>query len=185
MTLPQMIWGNPHIKVEFITPSSKKSPEKYLECRLTNRPIKNRLLRILGVYRRTADDVSARFHILDAMTHKRIATNVAAEIGAEWNIKLMPSISLPASKASAIFRIVKVRADGVATVVDSYDGQNFPLPAGEYYVTSRIYVSGKEINCLGRFSVGTKPEDLRLESINGKETKTTKTTNQEGISSYS
>ena len=103
-TVAQMIWGKPHVRVEFIIPYSlnKRNPERYLECRLTNPPVNSCLLRILGVYRRTAENVGARFHIEDAITHKRIATNVTANIGAEWNITLMPSVSLPATKASAL-----------------------------------------------------------------------------------
>ncbi len=165
MTLPQMIWGKPHVEVEFIIANSgdPRDTGTYLECKLTNPPIENRLLRMLGVYRRTADEVTAQFHIENAKTHKRIATNVRAEIGALGSVKLMPSVALPASKASALFRIVKVMANGVATVTDRYDGQNFSLPVGEYYVDARIFVSEKELDCRRKFIVGTKPQDLHLD----------------------
>ena len=169
MALPtvfQMIWGKPVVKVKLVVSLSrnKSDTKRYLVCKITNPPVKHWVLRMLGVYRRTADDVHALFHIEDAITHKMIASNVVAKIGTEWNITQMPSVSLPASKTPAVFTIVKVRTDGIATVTDSYGPQNFELLEGEYYIITTIYVSEKEINYRKKFYIGTKTEDLYLEN---------------------
>ncbi len=169
MTLPQMVWGKPHIKVMFESRDSKngrRGPGRYLECKFFNPPVNNRLLRILGVYHRHIDGLHVSFSIKNTKTNVMIVADVRADIDAEWNIEPRPSVSLPASRIPAMISLVMTRSDsGISTAIDDYDAQNIKLPVGEYCALISIESSEEKTELHKKFFVGTKSEDLCWESM--------------------
>src|SRR5215210_4585270 len=68
VTLPsvfQMFWGGPDIKLEFKHDDEFERGIRWLRCEIYNRPIENKVLRVLRVRRAIAEDVFARVELRD------------------------------------------------------------------------------------------------------------------------
>lgn len=168
-TVFQMIWGRPNIEIMF-TESIDARNEKYLQCQIINRPLENRLLRKLGVYRRSIDDVHFLFSVMDTKTSKMVVTDIHAYIYTTQIGKPMPSVFLPASTIPAMINLVKTKDDIYTNTIAPYGAKNIQLQIGKYCAIIRIRTSEKEKEYHRNFYVGNKQQDLHWESIDSTKT---------------
>lgn len=164
MLLPQMIWGRPNIGISFQERGDKRENAMFLSCLFYNRPIENRLLRILGVYRRAVDSMSVFFSIENIRESRMVVTDIIAQIFTAHDTP-KASVSLPVSTLPTNIDLVKAMHNGKANTIAHYEAKNIDLPAGEYRAIIRIEASEKESKYSKEFTVGLKPEDLKWESM--------------------
>ncbi len=148
MTLPQMICGRPKIEISYDV-----SNRATLSCLLYNRPIKNRFLKIIGVYRRQVDSLSASFSIENICKSKAEVTNIIARIDTAHDVPKV-SVSLPASDIPANIDLIMGANNGTAKTIAHYEPKNIDLTTGEYRVIIRIKASEKEGKYSRKFTVG-------------------------------
>ncbi len=167
MTLPtaaQMIWGKPNIEISFKERGDKRENTLFLSCLFYNRPIENRFLRILRVYRRAVDSMSVFFSIENIRESRMVVTDIIAQIYSTHDTP-KASVSLPTSILPTTIDLVKAMHNGKANTIAHYEPKNIDLPAGKYRAIIRIETSEKENKYSKEFTVGLKPEDLRWGSM--------------------
>ncbi len=163
-TVAQMIWGRPNIEISFVESSENRRNTPLLSCQFYNRPIENRFLRRMGVYRRAVDSMSVFFSIENIQESKMVVTDIVAEIFTAYDTP-KASVSLPTSILPASINLVEAMGKGKAKTIDHYEPKNIDLPVGEYRAIISIAVSEKESKYSKQFTVGLKPEDLKWESV--------------------
>ena len=162
--LPQMIWGRPNIGISFQERGDKGKNARFLSCVFHNRPIENRFLRMLGVYRRAVDSMNVFFSIENIRESQMVVTDIIAQIFTARDVP-KASVSLPVSTLPASIDLVQAMGNGKANTIAHYEAKNIDLPAGEYRAIIRIEASEKESKYSKEFTVGLKPEDLIWESV--------------------
>jgi hypothetical protein len=154
LTLPtifQMIWGRPRIMVRF---DVIEVPDgRFLVASIFSYPIKNKLLRLLGVTRMAADDVNARVAIKERESQTLIS-DVVADIKTYTGLQDAQRICLPASIFPARIGIVEVK--NAKRKVKVYE-KKIILRAGSYCAFVEIIAAHKTIPAYGDFSVSDSP----------------------------
>jgi len=136
----QAIWGKPEIEVDFGVKDLEGG--RVLQCEICNPPIRHKILRLLGVTRVTAEDITAEFRIKEHGRQSEIFAAVAQiqTFGGTYAHR----ISLAGSVIPAVFGIaiaimdkgeVKPFGEDVTTV----------LSPSAYCAYVRILVGGKLI----------------------------------------
>ena len=106
LTIPQMIWGAPKIRVGFGFNNMEHT--EYFECRIWNEPITSRLLNFLRVRRETAPEITAFFTIEDKGSGWEVF-RASHLVGIKTQTNVMGErVSLPSSFFPATFAIALV-----------------------------------------------------------------------------
>ncbi|MFC1909629.1 hypothetical protein ACFLXD_07320 [Chloroflexota bacterium] len=130
-TVAQMIWGKPNLSLDFEDRVGEGG--KVMVCKIFNLPIKNRLLRKIGVRTTVAEGIIAHFEIKVANTDEVIYPGVVPHIITyDGNIKAQ-RVNLAASVFNAFFRIVSVQGNKVTVF-----GEEIVLIVGRYTVFAEI-----------------------------------------------
>jgi hypothetical protein len=155
MTLPQIIWGKPKIKVYFTC-----IPYDGLICMIQNMPIES-LPYSLGVYRQDVRDLCVKFEIYDKKASKRMFWGLEyRDLSFGFDNKPEKHATLPASMTKMIVYIVKIKpgADFIDFIRTGPDNIIVPLKErgdqcsvdkfeeGNYEVHLNIYIGHK---CIG------------------------------------
>ena len=131
---------------------------KALQCEIFNRPVENRILRLLGVRRAVAEDVVASFELREAGTQRVVVLGVVPEIvtytGAAAQRVRLPSSRLPGNFAVVIWdntsRKVTPGARGITQVI----------AAGQYVARVAVAKERKSISFQREFAVGDTRRSL-------------------------
>ncbi len=137
-SLLQMIFGAPRIILSFGNVDMEDSC--YLSCIIHNEPIDKGLLKILGVRREQAQDVTAMFEIQEQGTNKIICPPTSVKIRIQQDV-LAERISLPASFFPARFAILGV--DKRNNEIRVYKEQKQLLSLGAYTAKVAVLVGPK------------------------------------------
>lgn len=151
-TVFPMIWGKPRIAVGVDIVEFNSS--RVLECAIYNNPVKNRLLRWLGVKTTVAEDIVVDFSIEELGSRRRvIRPQDMPSIKSYTGVGPAQRISLPASPIPVRFGIVEVLANtGVVTLFE----ENVPLANGSYCAHIEVVVEGKVNRARSNFKVTDK-----------------------------
>jgi hypothetical protein len=154
----QMFYGKPDVKTSYgVRPVDD---QLHLVCALQNPPIKNKFLKALGIRRKTAESVSAKYTIYDERG-KIIAKDVIAAIrhifggGFKDEVNLTLDVSIPASEAYTDFALAYYAGMRVALVGDEFHPST-DLPIGKYTASIKIKLAEKEIEETRHFVVEEK-----------------------------
>jgi len=155
LTLPtvfQMIWGRHRIAVGFDIEEFESI--RVLKCVIYNNPVKNRLLRWLGVRRAVAEDIVADFFIEELGSHRVISPQKMPIIKSYAGVEPAPRISLAASPVPAEFGIVGfMRSKGVVSLALE---ESVTLANGSYCACVEVAVEGKVNRAHQNFQVTGK-----------------------------
>jgi hypothetical protein len=152
-TVLQMFHGGPRLEVEFAAAIGAQGGEKWLSCHIFNRPVKNSVLRCLGVRRESLASVFVVFDVCKDGSLKYVASSVPVIRVIASNGIQGKSVSLPVSDLPAEFPIVVARTDGTA-VVERFDEGRQPLAPGRYRVEVQIVAGEMRIRRKAAFAVG-------------------------------
>jgi hypothetical protein len=130
----RMMWGGPKILLHFRIEDMENNC--YYSCEIHNIPIRNRLLKALGVRRETAQDVTAAFEIEERGTGKTICPITQALIKTQTRVGA-ERILLPASFFPALFAIVFIEKGKSEVRVMRED--KLILPIGNYTAKVRVF----------------------------------------------
>lgn len=151
----QMFCGKPHIKTSYRV--IRVYEQLHLVCTLQNPPIKNKFLKALGIRRKTAESVSAKYTIYDERGNI-IAEDVIAAIrhifggSFEGEVNLTLDVSIPASETYTDFAIAYCAGRTVALVGDEFHPST-DLLIGKYTASIKIKLAEKEIEETRHFVV--------------------------------
>lgn len=149
-----MIWGKPRVVVDFSV--GKIQENRVLECLLWNAPVRNRILRIMGVQRSQAS-VTSELKITDLRTGKTLAETVPA-------IKVRPEersqkATIEASAYPSSFLVAAFLGSKV-----SISGENgdFDIGKGDYCAEVKLFINGVRDKHVWKrnFAVGEVDSDL-------------------------
>jgi len=129
------IWGRPRISFIFHVEDMEK--QCYYGCEIHNDPIKNKLLRKLGIRRDLAQDVAATFEIREKGTNKLICPRTPALIKTSQGVGGF-RVSLPASFFPATFAIVFI--DKANKTVQIMRDDKIVMTMGDYTATIQVVV---------------------------------------------
>lgn len=151
----QMFCGKPDIQTSYrVIPVED---QLHLVCTLQNPPIKNKFLKALGIRRKTAESVSAKYTIYDERG-KIIAEDVIAAIrhifggGFEDEVNRTLDVSIPASEAYTDFALAYYAGMRVGLVGDEFHPSTV-LPIGKYTASIKIKLAEKEMEETRHFVV--------------------------------
>lgn len=158
----QLLWGRPVLRTRF--ENGVQEIERFLPIYLENPPVKNRLMRRLGVRRDTIQSLTVQFRIIEAGSGKIIIPIRQARIYSDDDptdmgrdrISLPPTFSVAAS-------VMIVRWDtqkNKALIPPDRLRTEYPLDAGQYRVDVSLIVDGDPIIVSRQFVVGQKADDL-------------------------
>lgn len=143
----QMFCGKPNIQTSYgVIPVDD---QLHLVCTLQNSPIKNKFLKALGIRRKTAESVSAKYTIYDERGNI-IAEDVIAAIrhifggDFEGKVNLKLDVSIPASETYTDFALVYY-AGGMADLIGDECHPTTVLPIGKYTALIKIKSAEKEV----------------------------------------
>jgi len=158
MALPaalQMFCGKPDIQIHYgVIPVED---QLHLVCTLHNPPIKNKFLKALGIRRKTAESVSAKYTIYDERGNI-IAEDVIAAIrhifggSFEGEVNRTLNVSIPASETYTDFALAYCAGLTVGLIGDEFHPSTV-LPIGKYTAAIKIKLAEKEIEETRHFVV--------------------------------
>jgi len=138
-TIFQMIWGKPKLMILF---GVKEIPDgKILQCELVNPPIRNKLLKRLGIRRVTAEDIMGRFYIEEYGSRRVVFPGEVPKIITHNGTEGHQRIGLAASFFPAIFGIVLSSYTDKRVYV--FEEQETVLPPGKYCACIHVTMEGK------------------------------------------
>jgi len=158
MALLPFFFGKP--KLEISLRVLDLPGERYLQCNITNLPIDNRFLKLLGVRRNVAEEVNALFSIEDARTSKMIVKYVLPEIK-DVRGTISEGVSIPGCTTPADFVLVATSNEGNTIIIG--DSSNTVLTVGEYYADIFVKAGEIEVKHRRKFFVGQTRQDLYWE----------------------
>jgi hypothetical protein len=152
----QMIWGKPRITIAFTTHSRDGS--KALTCSVSNPPVTNRLLKVLGVTRRAAVGTITGFSISEYGTGRIVVPNIAEELASTPNAPAVPVLHFVASRISSGFPVAIMETKQAK--VHSLDAalQRHDLPPGTYVCRVKIMWGSDKKEAERSFVLGASPE---------------------------
>lgn len=158
----QLLWGRPILRTRFENGVDENN--RFLPVYLDNPPIRNQIMRRLGVRRDTIQSLTIQFHISEAGSGKIVIPIHDARIYSDDDptdmgrdrISLPPTFSVAAS-------IMIVRWDtqkNKAIVPPDRLRAEYPLDAGQYKVNISLIVDGDPTLVSHQFVIGQKADDL-------------------------
>jgi len=158
----QMLLGRPKIKMQF--ENGVKEVDRFLLVYLSNPPIKNKLLRKLGIRRETIQSLTAQFRISELGSRKVIIPSRQARIYSDddpddkgrFRTTLPPTFSVAASIMVVFWDVEKDKA----IVLPDRLREASALPEGAYQVHIIFLVDGDPISVSHQFIIGKKADDL-------------------------
>ena len=158
----QMLWGRPLVKVEF--GRGIEDEKRLLLVYLQNPPVKNLILRKLGVRRDTVQSLTVQFRISEFGSGKIIEPIRNAKIYSDddptdvgkWRMALAPTFSVGARCVIVFWDTQKMKA----LVPPDRISQLLELSPGYYRVQIIIMVDGEPMHIFQQFAVGQKADDL-------------------------
>lgn len=158
----QMFWGKPLLKVEF--ERNVEEDKRSLVIFLSNPPIKNRLLKKLGIRRGGIQSLEIQFRIrefgsgkiIDAIRDARIySSDDPTDLG-NYRVALPPTFSVAASFMLILWdtkdRKAVVPPDRLRAMID--------ISPGYYQAVINFIVDGEPRIITRQFKVGSKADDL-------------------------
>ncbi len=158
----QSLWGRPFLRTRFENGVDKAN--RFLPVYLDNPPVRNRILKRLGIRRDTIQSLTIHFQIKEAGSGKIIVPIRQARIYSDDDpndmgrdrIALPPTFSVAASVMIVRWDIQKKKAlippDRLRT--------EYPLDSGRYIVDISLIVDGDPTIVSRQFVVGQKADDL-------------------------
>jgi hypothetical protein len=155
----QGIWGTPELEINFTGGRYEVHPD-VLACEITNRPIENRLLKLLRVYREDAK-LSVTFAIYEYGSERLVAdTTHAPLLGVTPTPKRIQEVS---SGETALFPVVSYAGDAAKVVRRQDMDDEITLPYGRYIAS--IHLRDEKRNThqeiTKEFIVGRPNKELR------------------------
>lgn len=158
----RMFWGRPLVKTRF--ENGVEEAERFLPVYLENPPVKNRILRKLGVRRDTVQSLTVQFRISEVGSGKivipirqaRIYSDDDATDEGRNRIALPPTFSVAASVMIVQWNAQKNKA----LIPPDRLREEFALGAGHYQVDIILSVDGDPMLVSRQFVVGQKADDL-------------------------
>jgi hypothetical protein len=158
----QKLWGRPILKHEFERGAEGK--DRFLAVHLKNPPVRNRILRILGVRRDSIQSLTVSFRIieygsgkiLDPVRQAILYSDEYVKDGGRYRIALPPTYSVG---ANFIIAIADADAKRVFVPQDRLR-THLLIPPGYYQVVIAFMVDGEPIKVIRQFKVGKKADDL-------------------------
>jgi hypothetical protein len=158
----QMLWGRPTIKMQF--ENGVKEVDRFLPVYLSNPPIKNKILKKLGVRRETIQSLTAQFRISELGSGRVIIPSRQARIYSDedpddkgrFRTTLPPTFSVAASIMVVLWDVKKDKA----IVLPDRLREVSSLPEGAYLVHIIFLVDGDPISVSRQFIIGKKADDL-------------------------
>lgn len=158
----QMLWGRPTIKMQF--ENGVKEVDRFLLVYLSNPPIKNKLLRKLGVRRETIQSLTAQFRISELGSGRVIIPSRQARIYSDddpddkgrFRTTLPPTFSVAASIMVVLWDVKKSQA----VVLPDRLREASVLTEGAYRVHIIFMVDGDPKSVSRQFIIGKKADDL-------------------------
>ena len=141
----QMIFGKPKINIETIIESIKDTD--YLSCSIFNKPVTNKFLQTIGVYRNDITDLTAAFEISQS-TGDTICSLTPVKIRQQQGV-LMERVTLPASVFPVHLAIAGLESHKVRIFKESKQ----ILPAGDYTVTVSLFIGSNVLKSQFNFYV--------------------------------
>lgn len=144
----QAIWGKPKIEVDFGVKDLEGG--RVLQCEICNPPIRHKILRLLGVTRVIAEDITASFSIEEYGSGRVIFSGAVPSIITYSGTTGAQRISLPPSVFPANFAIViVVDTEKKVRVFE----ENIILLSGKYCANVEVRMVDKTIKVKKRFVV--------------------------------
>ena len=154
MALPtvfQMIWGRPRMAIDYNIRELEGG--RVLQCTIQNIPIRNKILRTLGVRRMPAEDIMAGFQIKECNTQQIVFPLVVTKIIAHDGTTGAHRISLAGSRIPAVFGIV-VAEDDIGEVRNVEEqASTAALRPSKYCACAHIAIEGKDFDIERNFVV--------------------------------
>lgn len=161
-TIFQMVWGRPLVRVRF--DRGVEDGERLLPMYLENPPVKNRLIKRLGVRRQTVQSLTAQFQISEVGSRRIIVPIHQARIYADDDPTDAgrPRIALPPtfSVAACILLVRWDAQNNKAVIPEDRLRQPVPLEPGYYLANIVLLVDGEPQHFQHRFVVGRSADDL-------------------------
>jgi len=128
-TVFQMIYGRP--KVQIVLDNYTKDGWTIIRCKVFNHIISNRLLKLIGVNRRTAEDIVSHYRIVNRVSKTAKVDQVPFPKMARGG-HLCQRISLPASEYPAMFDVIGRSESGEFAYYIKDKPQKISLEPGIY-----------------------------------------------------
>ena len=156
-TLLQMIFGKPVITIDFGIKAGVVGD--ILQCQLFNFPIKQRLLRILGVRRMVAEDVGAHLTIIKLNKRDEIIDVVMPHIMAYRGTDPAQQTFIPPSIFPVVFPVAFINEAQGLVRLPSWEGssKDTPLESARYCAFVEIIMEDKTYTSERNFRVSKNP----------------------------
>lgn len=158
----QLFWGHHSLRTRF--ENGVDGVKRFLPVYLDNMPVKNKILKKLGIKRDTIQSLTVQFRISEAGSGKVIIPIHNARIYSDDDPTDIGKdrISLPATlSVGACIMIVQWDAQKKqAIVLHDRLMSEFPLNTGQYIIDISLFVDGEPRIISRQFVVGQRADDL-------------------------
>jgi len=149
----------PELVISFVLEEIQNT--QTLTCLLWNACVKSKLLKKLGIERRTIEDLLVEFEILDD-TMRKISDTIITQIKTQKNQKA-ERISLPVSPSPASFPVIAFSRELKVAGIVGYDtkDENLLIRQGIFYIRVKAYFGSYEKKAIQEILVSQKPPHIR------------------------